>query len=60
MVDVQAHARFLQPISLKRLRIESALKDMALLRPGQRLSIQPVSPGEWKHILQLEAYKILS
>lgn len=54
MVDVAARKRFKQLISLKRLRGEAALKDMALLRPGQRLSIQIVTPEEWSYILTLE------
>lgn len=39
------------PLSL--LRHEQKLKDMLLLRPGQRLSIQPVSEKEYQHILTL-------
>jgi predicted RNA-binding protein with PUA-like domain len=26
---------------------------MALLQRGQRLSVQPVKPAEWRHVLKL-------
>ncbi len=50
MVDVKAAARFKQPITLKRLKAEPKLKKMALVQPGQRLSIQPVTREEWEFI----------
>lgn len=53
MVDVRAKARFLEPVTLKSLRLEKELADMALLRPGQRLSIQPVTEAEWDHVVAL-------
>lgn len=40
-------------LSLTELKQEAALKNMALLRKGQRLSILPVSTQEYAHILQL-------
>jgi len=39
---------------LDMLKKERTLKDMVLLRKGSRLSVQPVSPQEWTHILSLE------
>lgn len=53
MVDVKAVARFKTPITLKAMKEDKALKGMAVVMPGQRLSIQPVTPKEWKHILSL-------
>lgn len=41
------------PIALPRLRSESALAGMELLRKGSRLSIQPVRPEEWAAILKI-------
>jgi predicted RNA-binding protein with PUA-like domain len=32
------------------LHAQPGLKDMVTLRPGNRLSITPVSPAEWKLI----------
>jgi predicted RNA-binding protein with PUA-like domain len=40
-------------ISLEKLRSERALKNMVTLRPGNRLSITPVTEAEWKHIQSL-------
>jgi len=55
MVDVQLVRRFAQPITLATLREHSRgkLKDMVLLRKGNRLSITPVTAAEWKFILSL-------
>ncbi len=52
-VDVQARGRFAQTIALKDLRQEAPLSDMELLRRGSRLSVQPVQPEAWRHILSL-------
>jgi predicted RNA-binding protein with PUA-like domain len=51
-VDVQALAqgRFLP---LTALRLDAALEDMVLLQKGSRLSISPVTPGQWKRILEM-------
>jgi predicted RNA-binding protein with PUA-like domain len=32
------------------MRSDKQLKNMVTLRPGNRLSITPVSAAEWKHI----------
>lgn len=53
MVDIKYVRKFSRPLSLDQLRKEPALKNMVLLRKGSRLSVQPVSPLEWKHILSL-------
>jgi predicted RNA-binding protein with PUA-like domain len=53
MVDVKAVARFKQPITLKRLKSDEKLSDMALVKPGQRLSIQPLTPNEWNYVCSL-------
>ena len=52
MVDVQLVRRFAQPVTLERLRrhAEGKLKDMLVLRRGNRLSITPVTAQEWKFI----------
>jgi predicted RNA-binding protein with PUA-like domain len=31
----------------------AALEDMVLLQKGSRLSISPVTPGQWKRILEM-------
>jgi predicted RNA-binding protein with PUA-like domain len=40
-------------LSLAELRAEKALAGMVLLRPGNRLSITPVTAGEWAHIVRM-------
>ena len=49
-VDVKAVKRFRELITLERLRTVSGLGNMVLLRKGSRLSVQPVSPEEWRII----------
>lgn len=55
-VDVRFADKFSQPVSLKTIRSEPGLQDMVLLKQG-RLSIQPVSTGEWKLIARLAGCK---
>jgi predicted RNA-binding protein with PUA-like domain len=56
MVDVRLERRLARTITLPELRKHASreLKDMLLLRPGNRLSITPVEPAHWKFILSLE------
>jgi predicted RNA-binding protein with PUA-like domain len=52
LVDVKLrHKTALLP--LKRMRELPQLQTMALLRPGSRLSITPVTPAEWKVVVAL-------
>jgi predicted RNA-binding protein with PUA-like domain len=53
MVDVAYSEEFAHPVTLARMRAEPRLMGMALLRRGQRLSVQPVMPHEWKIVLEL-------
>ena len=53
MVDVKFESAFAQLISLDELREEAALKDMLLLRKGMRLSVMPVTEGEFRTVLAL-------
>ena len=48
-VDVRALKKT-RLIALAEMRSEKKLKNMVTLRPGNRLSITPVSEAEWKHI----------
>jgi predicted RNA-binding protein with PUA-like domain len=56
MVDVQLERRLARVITLEELRKHATkeLKNMVLLRRGNRLSITPVEPSEWKFILSME------
>lgn len=51
-VDVTAVAEG-RYLPLTELRAERALEDMVLLQKGSRLSISPVTAGQWTRILEL-------
>jgi predicted RNA-binding protein with PUA-like domain len=51
LVDVRALAKT-RLVSLPELREQPALADMQILRRGNRLSITPVTPAEWRYITQ--------
>jgi predicted RNA-binding protein with PUA-like domain len=53
LVDVRAIAPLPRYVTLAELRAERALAGMALLRMGQRLSVQPVRAAEWRRVLEL-------
>jgi predicted RNA-binding protein with PUA-like domain len=55
MVDVRLERKFRGTIALTTLREheQRALKGLALLKRGQRLSITPVSAAHWKFIVDL-------
>jgi len=53
MVDVRFVERLPHEVTLARMRDEPRLVGMALLRRGQRLSVQPVTPHEWSVVLEL-------
>ena len=50
-VDVRA-LRKTRLIPLAEIRQQKALAKMVLLRPGNRLSITPVTAAEWRHIVE--------
>ncbi len=52
-VTVKFVRAFDKMISLGDLRQEKALKNMALLKKGQRLSVLPVTQKEYEHIVQM-------
>lgn len=55
MVDVRLVRRFVRPVTLHALRRHAgdALRDMWVLRRGNRLSITPVTAAEWNFIVGL-------
>ncbi len=53
MVDVEYVEPLKHAVTLARMRNEPRLVGMALLKRGQRLSVQPVTPQEWQTILEL-------
>lgn len=50
-VDIKA-VRDLAPVTLEQIKADPALADMVLVR-NSRLSVQPVSDSQWKHILEI-------
>lgn len=56
-VEVRFKKKFKELISLDELKTHSALKDMLVLKKGQRLSIQPVTKKEFDFILSLPQAK---
>jgi predicted RNA-binding protein with PUA-like domain len=52
-VKVKYEETFSHYIALDELRKQAALKDMLVLKKGQRLSIQPVTPKEFDHVCKL-------
>jgi len=52
LVDVRA-LRKTRLLTLAELRSHPELADMQILKRGNRLSITPVAPSEWRHIARL-------
>lgn len=53
LVDIAYHQDLKRPVTLEELRKQTELVDMRLLQKGNRLSILPVSPPEFKLIVKL-------
>ncbi len=54
LVDVKFRRKLRRTITLDELRQREDLGDFALTRRGNRLSVLPVTPAQWKIILALE------
>ena len=52
MVDFKAVRPLKTPLTLKQIKADPKLSDMALLKQS-RLSVSPVKPDEWNYILSL-------
>ena len=53
-VDVKAVEPIKKPVTLAAVKAEPKLKEMALVKYS-RLSVQPVTPAEWKLVLKMAA-----
>ena len=53
MVDIEFVKKFDEPWSLEMLREVAELENIALLKKGQRLSVQTVTADEWRTICKL-------
>ncbi len=56
MVDIRFVKKCRSVISLARLKETPALKKMGVVQRGSRLSVQPVSPAEWKTVLKFQEW----
>jgi len=53
MVDVRYLLPLRRPLTREDLRAHSLLAGMGVLKKGNRLSVQPVTPREWRTVLEL-------
>ena len=53
MVDIRLLQKFPEPVTRETLKAEKLLASMVLLQRGSRLSIQPVTPEEWRIVHRL-------
>jgi predicted RNA-binding protein with PUA-like domain len=56
LVDVKAVRDFKKPVTLAEVKASPKLKDMVLAKVA-RLSVQPVTPAEWKIICEMGGVK---
>jgi predicted RNA-binding protein with PUA-like domain len=52
MVDVKAVKPMTRPVTLAEIKADPELQDIALVRQS-RLSVQPVTEAQWRHICRL-------
>jgi predicted RNA-binding protein with PUA-like domain len=55
-VDISALQPLKTPVTLDAIKVDAKLKEMALVKLS-RLSVQPVTADEWKHICKLGGVK---
>ena len=53
VVEIQAEEPLANPVTLQAVKANPKLKDMLLIRKGQRLSIQPVTREEFDEIIAM-------
>jgi len=51
-VKVKPKTKLPHPVTLKQIKGEAKLKDMVLVK-NSRLSVQPVTSAQWKHVCRL-------
>ena len=57
VVDVEPVKALTEPVGLAAIKADPKLTEMALVRQG-RLSVTPVSAGEFRHVLKLGKTKL--
>ena len=53
MVDVRAVSKLPRPVSLPEMKANPKLKNMPVVRPFQRLSVQPVTKEEYEEVVRM-------
>ncbi len=56
-VDLQFVEKFPRLLTLDKLKQSTKLEQLPLVKKGNRLSVMPVSPEEWRHILGMSQGK---
>jgi predicted RNA-binding protein with PUA-like domain len=56
VVDISPVKKLKKPVSLAEIKEDPQLENMELVK-NSRLSVQKVTPAEWKHILKISATK---
>ncbi len=59
LVDIKFVKKLKRIVTLKEMKFDPALKSMMLVRPGMRLSIQPVSEKDFNHIVGLSRQEVI-
>jgi predicted RNA-binding protein with PUA-like domain len=54
MVDIEFQRKLKRVIPLAAIKLEPRLRNMQLVQKGNRLSVMPVSPAEYKILLEME------
>jgi predicted RNA-binding protein with PUA-like domain len=54
-VDIRAVAPFPRPVTLEAVKADPRLADMVLVK-NSRLSVQPVTPEEWRTVCDMGGY----
>lgn len=57
MVDVRAIEKFPVPVTLSDIKANKKLKEMLVVRRGQRLSVQPVTSSEFREVIRMAKSK---
>ncbi len=55
-VDLQFSAKFRQLLPLDKLKTSAKLEQLPLVQKGSRLSVMPVTPGQWKTITEMAGH----
>ncbi len=52
-VEIEFAAKFTKMLSLEELKADKKLSELLVVKRGQRLSVQPVTEKDFKHIMKL-------